>query len=357
MPFSATPTVVLFSFALAVSACVAPGGGTPPATLQGSAEAPTPPSSAQPTAAPTARPTAPHATSGPPTATPGASVRVLSVTAVDDRVVDLQVESPSIGTALVRLILPDQFEEQPDTRWPVLFMFHGATSSPSDWVDIQASPAMQDLSDVLVVMPDAGVVGFYSDWWNGGAGGPPRWETFHLTELPALLERDWHAGDRRAALGVSMGGYGAFEYAARRPGFFTAVASISGLLAPSHDPRQIQGLVGLFSADADDLWGDPKDQAGIWAAHDPTVNAQALAGTALFLSYGNGNPGELSPDEAFDPIEAWIGPENDLMVQRLASLNIEATVDAYGPGTHSTPYFVREFERAVPMLATALGVS
>ena len=268
--------------------------------------------------------------------------------------VDLEVESPSIGTAAVRLILPEQFEEQPDMRWPVLFMFHGATSSPSDWVDIQASPAMAALSDVLVVMPGAGAVGFYSDWWNHGAGGPPQWETFHLTELPALLEREWHAADRRAALGVSMGGYGAFEYAARRPGFFSAVASISGLLAPSHDPGQIQGLVGSFVEDADDLWGDPEAQADIWAAHDPTVNAEALAGTALFLSYGNGHPGELNPDERFDPIEAWIGPENDLMVQRLASLNIEATVDAYGAGTHSTPYFVRGFERAVPLLSAAL---
>jgi diacylglycerol O-acyltransferase/trehalose O-mycolyltransferase len=347
MSFSATATVVLFSVALAASACGAPDSSTPAATTHESAHATTP----APTASPTAPPTAP------PTATPGAAAHVLSVTTVDDRVVDLQVESPSIGTAVVRLILPEQFEEQPDTRWPVLFMFHGATSSPSDWVDIQASPAMEEMSDVLVVMPDAGVVGFYSDWWNHGFGGPPAWETFHLVELPALLESEWHAGDTRAALGVSMGGYGAFEYATRRPGFFAAVASISGLLAPSHDPRQIQGLVGSFADDADDLWGDPEAQASIWAAHDPTVNAEALAGTALFLSYGNGRPGELNPDEAFDPIEAWIAPENDLMVQRLASLNIEATVDAYGPGTHSTPYFVREFERAVPLLSAALHPS
>lgn len=35
------------------------------------------------------------------------------------------------------------------------------------------------------------------------------WDTFHLTELRQLLERDWRAGDRRVMAGLSMGGYAA----------------------------------------------------------------------------------------------------------------------------------------------------
>ena len=59
--------------------------------------------------------------------------------------------------------------------------------------------------------------GWYSDWWNGGAGGQPAWETFHLTELRQLLERDWQAGDERVIAGLSMGGYGAMHYATATP--------------------------------------------------------------------------------------------------------------------------------------------
>ena len=58
-------------------------------------------------------------------------------------------------------------------------------------------------------MPEAGQVGFYSDWRAPGRGGPSRWETFHLAELRQLLERDWRAGNRRVVAGLSMGGLGA----------------------------------------------------------------------------------------------------------------------------------------------------
>jgi hypothetical protein len=63
-------------------------------------------------------------------------------------------------------------------------------------------------ADLLVVMPEGGSAGFYSDWLSG-----PRWETFHTEELPALLAAGYRAGDRQAVAGVSMGGLGALGYA------------------------------------------------------------------------------------------------------------------------------------------------
>src|SRR4030095_3335104 len=76
------------------------------------------------------------------------------------------------------------------------------------------------LRGVLVVMPEGGPVGWYSDWWNHGEGGPPAWETFHLGELRQLLERGYGAGDSRVIAGLSMGGFGALSYAARNPSMF-----------------------------------------------------------------------------------------------------------------------------------------
>ncbi len=67
--------------------------------------------------------------------------------------------------------------------------------------------------------------GWYADAWNGGAGEPPAWETFHLVELIELLDRNWRADGARPVAGVSMGGFGAMAYAARHPGMFRAAAS------------------------------------------------------------------------------------------------------------------------------------
>ncbi len=103
--------------------------------------------------------------------------------------------------------------------------------------------------DLLEVMPQAGEDGDYSDWWNGGEGGPPAWETFHLTELRDIIERDWGASDERIIAGLSMGGSG--PCTTPRPiRSCPAAASFSGVLDP----------VGSdFSLDYS-LWGDRQRQ-------------------------------------------------------------------------------------------------
>ena len=57
---------------------------------------------------------------------------------------------------------------------------------------------------MIIAMPEAGAVGFYSDWVTG-----PKWETFHTVELPGLLAAEYRASDRAAIAGLSMGGLGA----------------------------------------------------------------------------------------------------------------------------------------------------
>ncbi|MEU9840793.1 hypothetical protein AB0C69_16385, partial [Actinomadura sp. NPDC048032] len=41
-----------------------------------------------------------------------------------------------------------------------------------------------------------GPCGSYTDWWNRGGGGAPKWETFHLAELRQILPRDEGDGMR-----------------------------------------------------------------------------------------------------------------------------------------------------------------
>ncbi|CAM5623660.1 hypothetical protein SANTM175S_03441 [Streptomyces antimycoticus] len=125
----------------------------------------------------------------------------------------------------------------------------------------------------LIVSPEGGPVGFYSNWWNGGHYGPPAWETFHLAELRPLLERALRANGRRAVAGLSMGGFGALSYAARHPGLFRAAASFSGVIHTTLDPAGVQGILTGQGVDPTALWGDPAAQPALWDDPHPTPSS------------------------------------------------------------------------------------
>ncbi len=297
---------------------------------------------------------------------PNRPARVVAVQALGPRLRDLTIDSPALGRrARVRLLLPRRFAAEPGRRWPLLWLLHGCCDTYQSWTRSTDVEDLTGLDSVLVVMPEGGQVGFYSDWYNGGRGGPPRWETFHLTELRQLLERDWRAGNRRVVAGVSMGGLGAMAYAARHPGMFQAAASYSGILdtgdqaGPIPGPRLIENLLRAFGEDSRGLWGDRQRQARVWAAHNPYDLAARLRGVVLFASVGNGQPGPLdteAPTQQARQIEQALQPENLAFVGRLRQLGIPVEVDAYGPGTHNWPYWQRELHRSLPLLQRALGV-
>jgi diacylglycerol O-acyltransferase / trehalose O-mycolyltransferase len=275
---------------------------------------------------------------------------------VSARMVDLTVDSPALGhAARVRLILPRDFASRPQQRWPVLYLLHGCCDTYLSWSRSTDVVRFFGNRNVLVVMPDGGSVGFYSDWLHG-----PRWETFHLVELLTLLGQHYRAGSARAIAGLSMGGLGALDYTARHPGMFRAVASFSGIVDTRLDASVSSGyqrLASSYGANPDDLWGDPTKDAAQWKAHNPTDLIAKLGDTPAFVSSGTGDPGPLDKsDTAFNSIEASIYAENRVFGPRLRAADAHARIDFYGPGTHNWPYWQREFHRAWPMLAAALRV-
>src|SRR3954468_12400903 len=193
------------------------------------------------------------------------------------RELDLSVRSAALGrVASVRLLTPVGWRPSPRRRWPVLYLLHGCCDTYRSWTRSTDIARWPQLRSVLVVMPEGGDVGFYSNWRDG-----PRWEDFHLRELPALLARRYGAGPRRAIAGLSMGGLGAIDYAARRPHMFRAAASFSGVLHPLGAPRFWLGLFSNYTDDPRAVWGDPSDDRAIWRRHDPTALGRSLAGVRL----------------------------------------------------------------------------
>ena len=287
------------------------------------------------------------------------TARVVSQHRVAPNIVDLAIRAPALGeTVTVRLVTPQGWARRASgRRWPVLYLLHGCCDTPESWTRNTDVARIAALRHVLVVIPAGGRSGWYSDWWNHGKGGIPAWETFHLTELRRLLERDYGAGRRRAIAGLSMGGAGALTYAARHPGMFGAAASFSGVVHPLGDPQGfLDTLDAIGVSDPKALWGDPVEQRAIWDAHDPVALAPRLRGTPLFVSVGDGTAGPFDHGRVGDGgIEAFLHPQNVALAERLRRLHIAATLDFYGPGTHSWPYWQRELHRALPMLLHALG--
>ncbi|WP_394823003.1 alpha/beta hydrolase [Pendulispora albinea] len=275
------------------------------------------------------------------------------------RIVDLTIDSRALrARTKVRLILPKRFYADARRRWPVLYLLYGCCDDYTAWTRETDIAALTANTDVLVVMPEADRVGWYSNWWNHGRGGPPGWETFHLTEVRSILERSYRASGRRAIAGLSMGGFGALSYVARHPGMFSAAASFSGVIDTRFrdTPKLLQELVAAHGRDPLALWGDPKKQEWIWRVHNPADLAFLLLGTPLYISCGNGKAGPLDPPgQPDDPNEVRWNAMNVEFAKKLRFLGANVRVNLYGPGTHTWPYWQREMHIAFPMLMRAIG--
>jgi S-formylglutathione hydrolase FrmB len=283
------------------------------------------------------------------TSTPSAAV--VAQRQVAPRQLDLTVRSAALGrTAQVRLLTPVGWASSARRRWPVLYLLHGCCDSYESWTRSTDVEELPQLRDVLVVMAEGGNVGFYSDWRDG-----PQWEDFHLRELPRILAAGYGGGPRRAIAGLSMGGLGAMDYAARRPRMFRAAASFSGVLHPLGAPRYWLGLFSNYTDDPRALWGDPRDDRDVWRHHDPTALLPALAGIPLFVSAGDGRPGPFEHGQGErDPTEAEVGAETHAFVRRAHALGVPVQADLCGAGIHDWPYWQRELHRALPLLLGAM---
>ena len=176
----------------------------------------------------------------------GHGLRIESVETIDARQLAVRVSTDALQQPVdLRILLPHDYEST-KRRYPVLYLFHGTSGRASDWVT--SGNAVETTADlpVIVVMPDAGFDGdgggWFANWFNGGAGGQPMWETFHVEQVIPWVDanlRTISERSGRAIAGLSQGGFGALSYAAHHPDLFTSVASFSGGCVIDRDPQAI----------------------------------------------------------------------------------------------------------------------
>ncbi|WP_249645044.1 alpha/beta hydrolase [Nocardia sputi] len=278
------------------------------------------------------------------------------------------------SSAMRRIITVDVLRGGGEGPRPVLYLLDGVDGdATSAWLSKGKAAEFFAGKPVDVVLTGGGTGSMYSDWVrHDTALGLNRWETFLTTELPPIVESLLRSDGRRAIAGVSMGAQAAMMLAQRHPGWYRAVAGMSGCYSTADSLGHAVTTITVASrgGNVDNLWGPPTSPE--WAAHDSLLHAESLRGTAIYLSAATGLPtGADLVAVANSPtiadalrtagggaaLEAGARSCTERFAARLSELNIPATVEYTAEGMHTWPDFQAQLPKAWQALAQALGVA
>jgi S-formylglutathione hydrolase FrmB len=291
----------------------------------------------------------------------GNGIHVIGGSWLDQRLLDITVSSPILARpAGVRVLVPADYATS-SVNYPVLYLLHGGFGNYRDWTDAGNAAQITAGVPLIVVMPDAGQGGWYTNWANFGREGPPAWETFHIGELLPWVDAHFRtvaARQGRAIAGLSMGGFGAMSYAGRHPDLFASTASFSGAV----DTRNaaLDSLIFISplidSGAPGSIYGAPLLDQGALGPHNPWQLAPQYRGMHVALYTGNGRPGPLDHGgNSLDTIEYEVHSMSVAVHQRLSALGITHAWVDYGPGTHSWPYWQRDLRDELPAIMATVG--
>jgi len=279
--------------------------------------------------------------------------RIVSEERLGPREIVLTVETPAFAKPTkVTVDLPVRYRERPRRRWPVAYFLAGTMNSHRTFNELVDGLALTGRFPAIVVSPH-GDSGYWSDWYNGGAFGPPMYETYVAEQLIPLIDARFRTRPRRAqraVIGVSMGGYGALMMAARHPDLFAAAASVSGAVDSN---LAVNGLVLSLSStfqggQVDAIYGPRLTEEVRWRGHNPVDLAENLRGLHLQVRTANGTLdtalGEhlLSADSVSCAVEWGVYRASLSLYGRLQDLEVPHVWKDYGRGCHSVPNFKRE---------------
>jgi S-formylglutathione hydrolase FrmB len=273
----------------------------------------------------------------PPTFSSGDGITVTAVNQVSERTLDVLVSTTTVAEAAtshgngVRITFPPGYATS-GKRYPVLYDLHGAGGG--SYADSWAGGTLERIAsganaDVIIVMPDGGKNGWYTDWIDQAVA--QKWETYHLTQLVPFIDRNLRTlGTRegRGIVGLSMGGFGAMRYAVDRPDLFSVVTSLSGAI--DLDQVTVQSAVILpsilFGLPTFGAFGSYGFASPSWGTVNPVRRANRLATVTTFLYIGAGT----------DPAELIVLAATESMHRALDVAGVAHTYRNYGvPGANA----------------------
>lgn len=166
-----------------------------------------------------------------------ANLQLSAQSRVEDGVLNSKILSADRSYTV---LLPNDYDKEPDKKYPTLYLLHGMTETNRIWFDrghvkdiMDQLTASGEAIDIIIVAPNAGGR-FEDDAWNGYFDMPGwKYETFFFEEFLPFIESKYRViGNKqnRAIAGLSMGGGGATGYAQHHSDKFCAVYAMSALM-------------------------------------------------------------------------------------------------------------------------------
>ena len=232
----------------------------------------------------------------------------------------------------VGVYLPPQVEQGP---CPVLYWLSGLTCTEQNFITKAGAQRYAAEHGIILVAPDTsprgeGVAdaegydlgkgaGFYVNATQAPWATHYRMYDYIVDELPAWVEADPMASDRRAISGHSMGGHGALTIALKNPGRYRSVSAFSPIVAPTQVPWGQKAFAAYL--------GDDREA---WKAWDTVeLVRQAREQLPLLVDQGDADEflqGQLKPEllqaaaaEAGHPLTLRMQPGYDHSYYFIAS--------------------------------------
>ncbi|MFD4181387.1 alpha/beta hydrolase [Rhodococcus sp. NPDC058514] len=280
-----------------------------------------------------------------------------------------------VYSAAMNKTIPVKVQRPMDTSAPrpTLYLLNGAGGGEDSATWQRRSDVASFFADknVNVVTPVGGAFSYYTDWQKDDPKlGRNKWTTFMTKELPPLIDAEFKANGVNSIAAISMSGTSVLNMAIAAPGLYKSVATYSGCAETSTEPGRAYIKLVVESrggAKVENMWGPKNDVA--WIENDPVINAEKLRGTQLYISTGNGLPGQHDTLEKTGGVsglanQALLGGliEGATLVctsnlsKRLGELGIPAVVDFRPNGTHSWGYWQDDLHKSWPMLAASIGL-
>ncbi|WP_458687453.1 alpha/beta hydrolase [Nocardia tengchongensis] len=296
---------------------------------------------------------------------------IQSVAATDSRHVVFTVYSAAMNqTFPVDVQRPEDTSEARST----LYLLNGAGGGVDAATWQLRTDALSFLSDkdINVVQIIGGAFSWYTDWMQADKSlGVNKWSTYLGKELPPLMDAALGSNGNNAIAGISMAGLPVLNSVIFNPGLFKSAAVYSGFFQTTTPLAReaIKMVTELYGGGkVENMWGP--EGGPVWAANDPTLNAEKLRGTNLFISTGNGIPGAFDmpgargrmekPEDTAKTvalgsiIEANCELSTVILQKRLESMNIPATFEFRSSGTHIWGYWQDDLKASWPVLAKGL---
>ena len=232
----------------------------------------------------------------------------------------------------VGVYLPPQVEQGP---CPVLYWLSGLTCTEQNFITKAGAQRYAAEHGIILVAPDTSPrgedvadaegydlgkgAGFYVNATQAPWASHYRMYDYIVDELPAWVEADPMASDRRAISGHSMGGHGALTIALKNPGRYRSVSAFSPIVAPTQVPWGQKAFAAYL--------GDDREA---WKAWDTVeLIRQAREPLPLLVDQGDADEflhGQLKPEllqaaaaEAGHPLTLRMQPGYDHSYYFIAS--------------------------------------